>query len=108
MGALASLLPALLGAAVSIFTAKKQAKAANESNAIARQNMAANEARALKQEQENDQAMNRANQKKPNTAAILAAAQQAGKGGIGGTLLTGPSGVPDDLLSLGKTGLLGQ
>ena len=54
-----------------------------------------------------DEATNRANQKKPNANAILAAAQQAAKGGMGGTLLTGPQGVNTGELSLGKSTLLG-
>ena len=54
-----------------------------------------------------DEATNRANQKRPNANAILAAAQQAAKGGMGGTLLTGPQGVNTDELSLGKSTLLG-
>ena len=54
-----------------------------------------------------DEATNRANQKRPNANAILAAAQQAAKGGMGGTLLTGPQGVNTGELSLGKSTLLG-
>lgn len=65
-------------------------------------------AQSVQQEQKADQAMNKANQKKPNTAAILSAAQQAAKEGIGGTMLTGPQGVGNDQLTLGKTTLLGS
>ena len=57
-----------------------------------------------------DEANNRANQKRPNANAILAAAQQAARGGMGamgGTLLTGPQGVNPGELSLGKSTLLG-
>ena len=54
-----------------------------------------------------DEANNRANQKRPNANAILAAAQQAAKGGMGGTLLTGPQGVNPGEMSLGKSTLLG-
>ena len=54
-----------------------------------------------------DEATNRANQKRPNANAILAAAQQAAKGGVGSTMLTGPQGVNTDELSLGKSTLLG-
>ena len=55
-----------------------------------------------------DQAFNQANQKKPDTSAILSAAQQAGKGGVSGTMLTGPSGVDPSSLTLGKSTLLGS
>ncbi len=65
-------------------------------------------ANALKQEQASDQALNQANQKKPDTSAILAAAQQAGKGGASGTMLTGPTGVDPNSLTLGKSTLLGS
>ena len=54
-----------------------------------------------------DEANNRANQKRPNANAILASAQQAAKGGMGGTLLTGPQGVDSSELSLGRSTLLG-
>ena len=54
-----------------------------------------------------DEANNRANQKRPNANATLAAAQQAAKGGMGGTLLTGPQGVNPGEMSLGKSTLLG-
>ena len=50
---------------------------------------------------------NRANQKRPNANAILAAAQQAARGGMGSTLLTGPQGVNPGEMSLGKSTLLG-
>ena len=54
-----------------------------------------------------DEANNRANQKRPNANAILAAAQQAAKGSMGGTLLTGPQGANLGEMSLGKSTLLG-
>lgn len=53
------------------------------------------------------EATNKANQKAPDSAALLAANQQAGKGGAGGTLLTGSTGIDPSLLQLGKTTLLG-
>lgn len=55
-----------------------------------------------------DEATNRANQKRPDTAAILAANAQAGKGGQAGTMLTGSQGVDPSTLQLGKSTLLGQ
>lgn len=55
-----------------------------------------------------DEANNRANQKQPDTGAILSAAQQAGKAGGSGTMLTGPQGVDPSALTLGKSTLLGQ
>lgn len=54
-----------------------------------------------------DEATNKANQKSPDSNAILAAAQQAAKAGSGSTMLTSPQGVGQDKMSLGKTSLLG-
>lgn len=55
----------------------------------------------------NEEAANRANMKRPNVNAILAAAQNAAKSGVGSTMLTGPTGVDQSALSLGKSTLLG-
>jgi Flp pilus assembly protein TadB len=62
---------------------------------------------ANRQAAQADQDMNRANQKKPDTSAILSAASQAGKAGASGTMLTGPQGVDPNALNLGKNTLLG-
>jgi hypothetical protein len=51
--------------------------------------------------------MNRANQKRPDTTALLASASQAGKSGASGTMLTGPQGVDPSAMSLGRGTLLG-
>ena len=64
-------------------------------------------AQARQTAQSAEEATNRVNQKRPNANAILAAAQQAAKGGMGGTLLTGPQGANLGELSLGKSTLLG-
>jgi hypothetical protein len=66
------------------------------------------EANARKQEKAADQATNRANQKKPDTGAILDAATQAGRGGTSGTMLTGAQGVDPATLTLGRNTLLGK
>jgi len=54
-----------------------------------------------------DEEANKYAQKRPDTSGILAAAQQAGKSGASGTMLTGPQGVSPDSLTLGKSTLLG-
>lgn len=69
--------------------------------------MADAKANQVKTEAAADQAMNKANPKKPNTGAALSALQQAAAGGPSGTMLTGPSGVDQAALSLGKSTLLG-
>ena len=55
----------------------------------------------------NEEAANRANMRRPNVNAILAAAQNASKSGVGSTMLTGPTGVDQSALSLGKSTPLG-
>jgi uncharacterized protein HemX len=92
---------AVAGTAYSVYSGRQQKKA---------QSAAQNEARAnaLKQEKMADEATNRANQKKPDTMAILDAASQAGKAGMSGTMLTGPQGVSSDAMSLGRSTLLGS
>jgi len=76
--------------------AKKQDDAQRQSMALAKQTA-----------QSADEATNRVNRKRPNANAILAAAQQAAKGGMGGTLLTGPQGANLGEMLLGKSTLLG-
>ena len=76
--------------------ARQQKDAAKKAQANANQTAAAA-----------DQANNRANQKSPDSMAILDAASQAGKTGASGTMLTGPQGVDPNALSLGKNTLLG-
>lgn len=56
---------------------------------------------------EADEARNRANQRKPDTSAILASARRSGQTGLMSTLLTGPGGVDPDSLRLGRNSLLG-
>ena len=92
---------AVAGAAISYQNGQEQKKAAERASQQAQQN-------ADKQAADADQAMNRANQKKPDTSAILSAAQQSGKSGPSGTMVTGPQGVDPSSLSLGKTTLLGS
>ena len=55
------------------------------------------EAQAKSDEMMADEARNRSNRKKPDTAAILDAAMQAGKTGGSSTLLSGPGGAGSTL-----------
>lgn len=64
------------------------------------------QAAAISQKRDNDIAQRRANRKKPDIAAILAANQ--GGGGVGGTSLTGPGGIDTTSLALGQNIRLGQ
>lgn len=54
-----------------------------------------------------DQAMNAANKKQPNVAGLTAANALQATGGQAGTMLTGPGGVANNDLALGKSTLLG-
>lgn len=92
---------AVAGVAVSATQGAEQSSNAKKSMQQAQDN-------ANKQAAQADQDFNRANQKKPDTSAILSAAQQSGKGGASGTLLTGPQGVDPSSLTLGKSTLLGS
>lgn len=97
--------------------AQQRAQAASISQAqraqaasIAQAQRAQAESKALmdKQLKAADENMNRATQKRPNTARIVDEAAQAGKAGASGTMLTGPQGVDPGVMQLGKTTLLGQ
>ncbi len=92
---------AVAGTAYSIYSGERAADAQQDAQKEARNN-------ALKAEQNAQQATNRANQKKPDTAGILDAASQSGKAGASGTMLTGPQGIDPAALNLGKNTLLGS
>ena len=89
-----------IGTLASVVSGMKQASATKDAANQAK----ANADRAYEQSQ---QVNNRANQKSPDTMALLDAAQQAGKGGAGGTMLTGAQGIDPNALGLGKNTLLG-
>lgn len=84
-----------------------QQKAHAESLAAAEKQAAESKTLMDKQLKAADENMNRATQKRPNTSSILSEAEQAGKAGVSGTMLTGPSGIDPSELKLGKTTLLG-
>jgi hypothetical protein len=100
-GAAIAVAAAVAGTAMSAVQGSEQADAAKKSMQQAQANADRTAAQA-------DQDFNRANQKKPDTSAILSAAQQAGKGGQSGTMLTGAQGVDPSALTLGKNTLLGS
>lgn len=57
---------------------------------------------------DSQQSFNRANQKQPSTQRALSAVGSAARAGQSGTMLTGPQGVNQSALTLGKSTLLGQ
>lgn len=91
---------AILGAVVSTATSSKQASQADKAAKQAQTN-------ADKLYAQQDQQNNRLNAKKPNTDALFAQNQVEGQQGASGTMLTGPTGVDPNSLSLGKNTLLG-
>jgi uncharacterized protein HemX len=90
-----------VSAGVSYYNGQQQAKQNERAMRQAKAN-------ADKQANLAEQDMNRANQKQPDTNALLSAAQQSGRAGASGTMLTGPAGIDPSSLSLGKSTLLGQ
>ena len=91
----------VVSAGVSYYNGQQQAAANKKAMQQAKEN-------ADRQAQLAEQDMNRANQKKADSNALLSAAQQSGKAGASGTMLTGPQGIDTSNLSLGKSTLLGQ
>jgi hypothetical protein len=62
----------------------------------------------MRQVEETQQAtVNKAASRAPDSASLISQAQQKAKGGVTGTMLTGPTGVDPASLSLGKSTLLG-
>jgi uncharacterized protein HemX len=53
------------------------------------------------------QNINKANQRRPDTQAVMADAEMGAGGGQSGTMLTGPQGIDPQQLALGKNTLLG-
>lgn len=98
---------AAVGTAYSIYSGERAA--GQQKEALKKQAGAQEEARmaARSQARQSDEAMGRANRKTPDTGGIMAAASQAAQGGPGSTMLTGPTGVDPNALSLGKNTLLG-
>lgn len=88
------------GVANSIYQGNKQARAQKKAASQAQAN-------ADRQAKAADEANNRANQKRPDTMALLDAASQSGKSGASSTMLTSPAGIDTGALTLGKNTLLG-
>jgi cytochrome c2 len=90
----------VLGAAAQVYTGSKQASAAKAAAAQAKTSAANAAARQ-------DVETNRANARSPDLAAIMGRNAAGASGGVGSTMLTGPSGVDMSQLTLGKQTLLG-
>lgn len=90
----------IISSAIAYDQGEKARKAQNRAQQFAEEN-------ARKQAAAADIATNKANQKRPNIAGILAAAQSGQGGGVSGTMLTGPQGVTGGM-PLGGSTLLGS
>jgi len=112
IGALVAAVLGLVSAGASAYSANVTRSASNEAadkaQSSALDQIATQEKAIAATSKASDEAMRRANQQSANANSVLAAAQQAAKGGVGGTMLTGPSGVNASNLSLGKSTLLGS
>jgi GH24 family phage-related lysozyme (muramidase) len=97
-----------IGVAVSAAAAGVSATQGAAQEKQAKQSMEQSKAAADKTAAQADQQFNQQNMKKPDTSAILSAAQQSGKMGASGTMLTGPQGAAPDPTQLGKSTLLGS
>lgn len=101
---IAALATALAGATVSGVQGQRAASSGKQRLRAQESAQDQAQAAAVSQRRENDMAQRRANRKKPDIAAILAANQ--GGGGVGGTDLTG--GIDTSQLALGQNTRLGQ
>lgn len=98
--------PALISAGISAYGTSKQAEQAKKGQAAqadANAKADANSKAALSQQ---EQAVNKANAKAPNVAALLT--QNQNETALGGTQLTGTGGVQRSDLKLGTNTLLGK
>lgn len=87
--------------ATSAYVSNKNANSrADEANQQAEQN-------AKKTADSAAQASNKANQKKPDSNTLLSANIAGANNGTSSTMLTGPAGIDPNMLTLGKTTLLG-
>lgn len=82
-----------------------------QANALKKQESAQAQAvnAAEGQRKRSEMAINQANRQQPNVSGIMQAARAGGGDtGASGTMLTGPTGVDPNALSLGKSTLLGS
>ena len=98
---------AVTATAYSIYSGERAAE--KQDQALNQQKQAQAEAKQTAQQQQkrSEMAQNAANRKQPDVAGIMQAAGQGLQGGASGTMLTGPTGVDPNALSLGKNTLLG-
>lgn len=97
----AILISTAVAAGTSVYTSEKQAAAQDKATKQAKKQAEA----AAKQA---DMEFNKANSNNPDVSGLAAANQAATSTGQSSTMLTGAGGTSSDLLTLGKSTLLGQ
>ena len=115
-GAITATTVAVIGAAAvgaagvgySIYQGEVGRKLASEAKSKQESAQAQAVTAAERQRLTSQMAINQANRKKPDVSSIMQAAGASASGGASGTMLTGPTGVDPNALSLGKSTLLGS
>jgi hypothetical protein len=100
------LLPQVLGYTIAAGEDAKRKQADSLGRQQAAQQQAVNAAQG--QRKQSEMRVNQVNRQQPNVSGIMEAASAASGGGVGGTMLTGPTGVDPNSLALGKSSLLGS
>jgi type II secretory pathway pseudopilin PulG len=98
---------AAAGTAYSVVSSEQGRKAQGEAMSQQKQAQDRAAADAARQAEKSQEAINAANRKSPDVSGILGAAAKSAAGGPSGTMLTGPTGVNPNDLTLGKNTLLG-
>jgi D-arabinose 1-dehydrogenase-like Zn-dependent alcohol dehydrogenase len=109
-GVVAGIGVAVAGASLAYSISAGEDAKRKQADALGRQQTAQKQAvaSAEKQNQQSQELVNRANQRRPDVSSIMQAAADSSKGGAAGTMLTGPTGVDPNSLALGKSSLLGS
>lgn len=107
IAALAGAGAAVGGTAYSIYAGGKSQAAQKQALKTQTTAQQTAEAASLSTQRKSEVAANAANMQTPNVAAILSRAAAMGNNGLSSTMLTGPGGVNNSGLNLGKSTLLG-
>jgi uncharacterized protein HemX len=105
--AAASAAAAAAGTGYSIYAGQRASDAQKQAIGEQRRAQTQAAAQAASQQRRSAQAMAAANRRQPDMGAIMAGAAEGAGGGPTSTMLTGPSGVSQQDLSLGRQTLLG-
>jgi Flp pilus assembly protein TadB len=98
---------AVVGTTYAVYSGERAADKQAEALSQQREAQTQAKAQAESQQKRSEMAQNAANRKQPDVAGIMQSAGQGASGGPSGTMLTGPTGVDPNALSLGKNTLLG-